>query len=490
VNTHTGQRSRDLPTEADDDLSDRDFGSIGAQQRLRSESNVDPLINPGNVMRQSDNSTAGFGLHRRTGTPEPWVRRLADDGMSYYYWNKLDGSVRWTMPESAGSGNVNGHGRSIQHLGATPTYQEQSGILDLETPLARLRSDSTLSNAQQDHSDSAARRTSVYSDDSEVDPIDRSLADISSKRQLPSAPSGPRFIDSRQAVVQSQGVHHTDAVNLGDDMQLTAAEEVARVLQETLEPPSPDSISDLSATARQAVAFVIECMQIHGFPDYPEQQNELELRILDSVIAIRNLLCVSSPPYGHISSSLYPKDGLDSKGISFAHSVQAQLKPAQRKVTATLSKLVLAALAAQYDTNAPSPGASTRMEADAVELDRALVIFSSEVERALSQDLAALSRSRNRRLRAAFSPRNLGPGLPGAGAAGGWKGFGWVPLPDREALAERVLGAEVIADLKRSLSQFDEKLVIFHSCLVENSASGNVYLHLLIPLSRFSTIYS
>ena len=43
---------------------------------------------------------AGFGIPKRTQTPEPWVRRLADDGMSYYYVNKYDGQISWTVPES------------------------------------------------------------------------------------------------------------------------------------------------------------------------------------------------------------------------------------------------------------------------------------------------------------------------------------------------------------------------------------------------------
>lgn len=42
---------------------------------------------------------ASFGLFRRSNTPEPWTRRLADDGLSYYYLNKADGRVMWTRPE-------------------------------------------------------------------------------------------------------------------------------------------------------------------------------------------------------------------------------------------------------------------------------------------------------------------------------------------------------------------------------------------------------
>ncbi|KAJ3858256.1 hypothetical protein EV359DRAFT_69158, partial [Lentinula novae-zelandiae] len=45
-------------------------------------------------------SRPGFALPRRTDTPEHWIRRLADDGLSYYYLNQVNGSVQWTRPES------------------------------------------------------------------------------------------------------------------------------------------------------------------------------------------------------------------------------------------------------------------------------------------------------------------------------------------------------------------------------------------------------
>lgn len=41
---------------------------------------------------------AGWGGSRRSGTPEPWIRKLADDGMSYYYWNKATGQIEWSLP--------------------------------------------------------------------------------------------------------------------------------------------------------------------------------------------------------------------------------------------------------------------------------------------------------------------------------------------------------------------------------------------------------
>jgi son of sevenless-like protein len=138
----------------------------------------------------------------------------------------------------------------------------------------------------------------------------------------------------------------------------------------------------------------------------------LEDRILASVIALRHLLYVSSPPYGHVPSHLYRKDG-PASGPSIPQSLQAQLKPAQRRVTATLSKLVLAALAAQYDTISLTSEVSERMETDAAELDRALVTFVNEVQKIHNQ----MPQPPSRRLFATLLPTNVGLGLMGAGAA-------------------------------------------------------------------------
>jgi len=140
--------------------------------------------------------------------------------------------------------------------------------------------------------------------------------------------------------------------------------------------------------------------------------------------------------------------------------VQVQLKPAQRRVTATLSKLVLAALASQYDTKSLTSEVSERMETDAAELDRALVTFVNEVQKIHNQ----MPHAPSKRLFATLSPTNVGLGLMGAGAAGGWKGFGWVPI-DSHLQPKRDLSADVLAELKVEIAEMEEKLVDLHSAV-------------------------
>ncbi|KAJ3817694.1 hypothetical protein F5880DRAFT_1603137 [Lentinula raphanica] len=83
-NTITGEESRDLPIEVEDEIEDDE----GEEEPLGQTHRTQPP-NPG----------FGVTLGKRTLTPEPWIRRLTDDGLSYFYWNTLDGSVSWTRPE-------------------------------------------------------------------------------------------------------------------------------------------------------------------------------------------------------------------------------------------------------------------------------------------------------------------------------------------------------------------------------------------------------
>lgn len=467
MNTQTGQHSRDLPLEADDELSDADFG-VSSPPRSRSGTGIGTAYGQVNGGRPSNGGPVGFGLPKRSGTPEPWIRRLADDGLTYFYVNKLDGSVRWTLPEASSTPRSNGL--------ATPTTSmshstsDSAKRRDADGSSSRMRGDSSTSFFSRERSDSAAGLTSVYSDDSDVDPLERLRG--STKRLH--ASNSSRTMDSRQGVSQVQSQSHPHPATIGQT-DLTSAEKLAQALQNTLAPAPPESLTDLSGVARQAVASVITYIQGHGVFSRVEEQEELEGRIADAVVSIRNLLSISSPPYGHISSSLYPKDGPSPPASALAQSMQAQLKPAQRRVTATLSKLVLAALAAQYDANSFASDAPSRMEADAGELDRALVTFVLEVQRTNNSAAGQTQRKPMlRRLRATLASTNVGLGLSGAGAAGDWKGFGWVMLPDGNPQPSRALGVDVLTAMKTTATRLDEKLSVLQTSAMADPSAGKL----------------
>ncbi|KAJ1303388.1 hypothetical protein OPQ81_011580 [Rhizoctonia solani] len=312
----------------------------------------------------TQSSLGGFAFVRRTGTPEPWVKRLTDDGHAFFYENTETGEIMWSRPEAT-------RGLSAQQSLASST----SG-LDLRS---RYR---VAESAPEDDMDAAAstededmgfimrqqqpgtNRLSVYSDASEVNP--RFDMDFSLPTSLPT----------------------TDEA---DVEPYTDPAEVQRLLA----PSDPDTIESLAGVAKQAISAVSQCMQI-SIHDSTQPHAPLVAKV---IIAVRNLLYVS----GTLVSApevLSPLVGESSEPRSDSQPPVAHLKQFQRKVTATLSKLVLSARAA--DSGEDDANARSRVAIDAGELERAVDRFVAE----------ARDRPINRTLRGVLSPAHVGRGAP------------------------------------------------------------------------------
>ncbi|KIK59298.1 hypothetical protein GYMLUDRAFT_44664 [Collybiopsis luxurians FD-317 M1] len=526
VNTKTGEQSRDLPVESDDDISsDSDLGGIahsrgfGGDQlnhlnqlgHLTSTSSIPgshlsfgPLRGSaetgggGGAAAAVDPTAGGFGVPRKTGTPEPWIRRLADDGLSYYYLNKVDGTVQWTRPEPTTTTQPQ-----------TPTTAVPAGVK------GRGGSNNNPSNV---------RPTSVYSDTSDIHPLDG--MDRGSPRRRGHAHSNSATTATATAVDSSLG--HQD---LGMTSQLTSAEIIAHELQKALVPPPPESPLELAAAARDAIQAIVFRLRLESMVEIDvrggsgsgagagggaqtegelhkdlDRQALLAMEGMDDLIAhvvqtVRNLLYVSAVPTTSIPSTVLPKGYTppfsnqnpststhpsSSTSTSRTHDrthshssshPNAPLKPGQRKVTATLSRLVLSARAITYDAGTVSPSdTASRIGSDAEELDKAVAAFMGDIQKlgrvqvGQPREFQQLGR---KRLKGAFDARNLGLGLPGAGAAGGWSGFGWVETGPESGLdagsgtgpgagadvevkkPTKVLSMDVISEIAASLTRLD-----------------------------------
>ncbi|KAI0667585.1 ras GEF [Trametes maxima] len=454
VNTQTGQQSRDLPQEVDED-ADPEVAALSPHGAPR----TDPGAAFGlAAVNGASHDGAGFGIPKRTRTPEPWMKRLADDGMSYYYVNKLDGQVSWTLPESSASGSYEDSlsresvARSTP-AAATPSIPRTNGAngRDISTPVGRLRSGSTVSRTR-DRSDSAADRLSIHSDDSEVFPVGRNRSESSaSAKQVngvsrPNATSGTS--SSRPQPQAAAG------------FELTAAEESAKSLQESLSPNAPESAAELSNQVGEAITTLLRYLKSSSGPRRPEQFREVDQLVLKAVAAVRNLLYVTATPSGHVPSHLYPRDPRDPRLATSGQTLQAHLKAAHRKVAGTLSKLVLSALAMQYDPSLSVSDKPNRMEADVAELERAVVAFVGEVQFFQEQHNLSnsLSSSGTKRLRGVFSISNVGLGLPGAGVAADWRGFGYVAAEDGADVPQQVLNDDVVIEFKGGLKALEARL--------------------------------
>jgi son of sevenless-like protein len=382
--------------------------------------------------------TAGFGVHKRSGTPEPWTRRLADDGMSYFYLNKLTAQVSWTLPDTEVSAKK---GRARALTSSSTASSDLFSSHDEPDQIIRSRSESA---ARQDRGRERRQSPPEHISDSDDSAVYSSDPDNS--------PSTSR---------SSQNGQRDELADSSPTLELTAAERIAQSLQQSLAPLPPELISDLSHIARDAITSVVQTNQsLAEVSRRSEHAQALDNLIRLVVAAVRDLLYISAPLSGHIPSQLIPRDARDRRETTAA---QTLLKPAQRKVTATLSKLVLSARAMEYDSGPAAQETASRIESDAVELDRAIVAFVVEVQRYHSEQQQATVGAK--RIQGSFSVIHVGLGLVGAGYGGTWKGFGWVPMDDTEEFPQTVLGSDAFSEFKTLMVSVQAKFGSLHTAL-------------------------
>lgn len=400
---------------------------------------------------------AGFGTFARTGNLEFWKKVLADDGMSYYFLNTIDGSVSWTLPsvDSAPGPSTFAHMKG-SHISVTTIASDCDDAL--VTPVApsashRFRSDSTLSRpSDREYSTDSS---SVYSDDLDTQPGHRQRSDPLVEESHNGSFSDPAPLKMKSKQPQKMP-------------KLTSVEQSAQLLQEALAPPRRETIYELSKAAQDAIATVVNYIQTHKAIFQPKLVQELNETVLLAVSRVRNLLYVSATPSSSIPSSLYLRQSRGSLPPPASQTLQAHLKSAQRKVAGTLSKLVLSTLAIQYDSGISSSDNPERMEADAVELEHAVAAFVLEIQQFLDHHALSADQASIKRLHAVFSTENIGLGLIGGGAAAEWKGFGWMALDEMEEAPQRLLSAEVLLELKSHVSNLEAKSARFTDAPPDN----------------------
>lgn len=420
-----------------DDTSDSDLAALTASQSS-ARAGTSAGLGFGAL---AETTLAGFGVPKQSGTPEPWTRRLADDGMSYYYLNKQTGQVSWTLPDTEVSVKK---GRARALTSSSTASSEMFGGHDEPDQITGLRPDSAV------RQDLVVRERS-QSISEPISDSDDSAVYSSDPDNSPSTSRTSQNGQQDELALAVQGNHA---------LELTAAERIAQSLQQSLAYPPPELVSNLSHVARNAIASVVQKNQsLNRISRRPEHAQVLDDLIRTVVVAVRNLLYISAPPSGHIPSQLIPRDARDRRGTTAA---QTLLKPAQRKVTATLSKLVLSARAMEYDSGPAAQEAAFRIESDADELDRAIVAFIVEVQRYHSERQVTVGA---KRVQGCFSVVHVGLGLVGAGYGGTWKGFGWVPMDDTEEFPQTVLSSDAFSEFKTHMVSVQAKFGNLHTAL-------------------------
>jgi son of sevenless-like protein len=240
---------------------------------------------------------------------------------------------------------------------------------------------------------------------------------------------------------------------------MTSAERLAQLLQNALEVSPPELITDLSDNARTAIGEVLRRIHVGDTPPLPDEPT-MDRLIRSIVLAVRNLIYVAAVSQPQIPAHLLPREGRERR---YTTATQTLLKTPQRKVTATLAKLVLAARTMRYNSGPTASATPSRIKHDAEELDRSIVAFVQEVQRCVHLQVQGMAWQK--RLHGTFPTVNIGLGLVGAGAAASWKGLGWVALDENEEAPGRILGAEVAAELDTFTAQIKDKFSAFHSAL-------------------------
>ena len=350
--------------------------------------------------------------------------------MSYYYVNSQTGHVRWTPP-SPTSGPRTLHREDPNGRGARSDPYNHSR--------ARTNSETGRQLAQN------MRRASVYSDHSEVNPYD-DLRPAPGNNIRPPPRLGPA------AETEEVLVHPI---------------QIARILQNELSPPPLPAITSYSEAACDAINAVVESfaersrlanLQVDP-SEVVAQSAAMAHKVTLVVVAVRNLLYVSGTLTGPLPALANSHMGEDTDWV------RSQIKPFQRKVTATLSKLVLSARAVNANPDWPAPTSTGRVESDAAELERAVTTFVFEIQRSAASQRA-------KRLQGVLLPgedgAGVGPGLIGAGTAGQWKGSGFVPLSgDRAYPPQRKLGREVVSELSNLRLQAEDKIATLFSSITQ-----------------------
>lgn len=409
----TGERRAELPAGIDvDDITTPDPVPRSLSPSPR-PTPPPPRQRANTATTTSASSLGGFAFVRRSDTPEPWHKRLTDDGHAFYYENRETGEIVWTRPDPASAStrgpsaqqslasSASGYDLRARYRNTAP-YDGDTDIDD--------ESDGRDSDPVLDRTLPATNRLSVYSDVSEVNPLGRDSplvrsAPISDARPLDAEP-------------------HTDPAEV----------------QRRLAPAPPETIEELSVVAKQAIGAVSRSMEQQPVPHVG--------LVAQVIVAVRNLLYVSGT-LAAAPTALYPLVPGDGPVPGAPAGASADLKQFQRKVTATLSKLVLSARAADSTSDAgeEDSGARSRVAIDAGELERAVVRFVVEVRRASEQGA-------ERRLRGELTTMNVGRGMPGGGVGGRWQGNGFIS----GSSVGKNLSTEVYEELRTMMGEVERGL--------------------------------
>lgn len=230
------------------------------------------------------------------------------------------------------------------------------------------------------------------------------------------------------------------------------------VAQHPASPDSPELVPELLQCACRRINTIIAHLQQFGIPQLHDDQEIVDNLIEAAVTSIRELLYVAGPPLRRLGVR---------KGIQgdASHAAQTHLVSAQRRTIATLSKFTLSARAALNVEPQSGGDFISNLGLDARELERSMVDFVSTAQSVFHQFHGDRGQ---KRLHGYLDLLRTSLGKEGAGAAGSWKGFGWVSIDDNEEAPTRSLDRVTFNEFGAHASRVHEKLKSFSETLQAN----------------------
>ncbi|KAL4080846.1 ras GEF [Scleroderma citrinum] len=437
-NTLTGQHSRDLPKETEEDATDAALVSLSVSQssvRYGTGAELGLVPNPVTLDAPVDTHTAS---HHSCVVAEPVHTNRMPISISQYPKNIQSATTLSTPPSIRPS--TPQHTRVKTEVNICPSNRHSNrvpGVL-FDTLTAQLRRRSCSSSS----------------------PPLRSSPRHNADRAPPSSTRSPKS----HHTLNRKGSRLKEASTTCEEPEckestLTQSSSGSispdPAMQHPPPPSPPESVPDLLQRARDGISAVTLHLQRFGLPQSHDDEDIIDNLIGTAITFIRDLLYVTGPSFGHLS-------GRRGNMGDTIHAAQTHLIPAQRRAIATLSKFVLSARAVLNNAPWDRQDNSSHLSSDAEELERTVIEFVS-----IGQGLCEEShRDKGQRsLHGYFTAPHSGLGKAGAGAAGTWKGFGWVSLDGNEEAPRRSLDRVTFHAFMAHVIRVQEKLKRFAETL-------------------------
>lgn len=438
ANTVTGQLSRDLPFDTEDETFDCDLAGLTSSQ-LSSRAGTGAGLGFASYGDVDTLSVVNDDPQSQSNPSEP---ARPPNTSSSHHPNLLNGApVALTAPQKPSSSFLladlpPGRARAQTDSSALPsnrhTYRIPSALSGSPTDQVLKRSLTMWESSSTGHQMSLS--------------MDQDPRLFSYAHRPPVSRKGSRLKEAATLPMLPQ----VQELPPEDSSQLLTA---SPSLEEVLSPRPPELISELLERSQQSIRSVITHLQQFGVPRLADDEVIVDCLISAAIASVRDLLYVSGPSFGQIPSYFISKGLQGQQSTSTAsHTL---LVPAQRRAIATLSKFLLSARAILNDGPWSASDSIGNLAADASELERSVAEYVSITQSCRSDEVD--SNKGPRHLQGYFSAPHAGLGKAGAGAAGAWKGFGWVTIDGNEEAPRRSLDGAVLNDIVGLVMQVQDK---------------------------------